>query len=241
MPCQGNTPYPLRAIQRFRRAVITKVLKGILKTLCNYDHRQFAEALSKIDPLIIMINHINFLELPILITSCYPLYCTGIAKEETWKNPIFSFLFNTYKAIPIKREGSYRDTFKRVRQAIEDGFYVIIAPEGTRSKDGVLREGKAGIIQLALDTNSAILPVAHNGGQQIWKNIRHFRRTRFQFKTGKPFRIKCEGRPGRKEREQILGEIMGQLARLLPAEMRGPYSHEAEQECTHLEFIGCNA
>jgi len=188
-----------------------------------------------------MINHINFLELPILIASSYPLYFTGIVKEETWKNPIFSFLFNTYKAIPIKRAGAYRETFKKVRQAIDNGFYVIIAPEGTRSRDGVLREGKAGIIQLAIDTNSAILPVAHNGGQQIWKNIKHFRRTPFQFRAGCPFKIKCEGRPGREERGQIIGEIMGQLARLLPEEMRGVYSRQAEQECTHLEFIGCNA
>jgi len=188
-----------------------------------------------------MINHINFLELPILITQSYPLYCTGIAKEETWRNPVFSFLFNTYKAIPINREGAYREAFRKVRQAIENGFYVIIAPEGSRSKDGVLREGKAGIVQLALDTNSAILPVAHNGGQMIWKNIKRFRRTPFQFKAGSPFKIKCESRPGRKEREEILGEVMGQIARLLPAEMRGPYSQEAERECTHLEFIQCDA
>lgn len=232
-----ETPFILRLAQRFRRAAITKILRGILKALCDIDHHEFIEALSKTEPLIIVINHINFLEVPIIVTHCNPLSCTGLVKAETWKNPLFSFLFNTYKAIPINRAGAYRETFKQVREAIDKGYFVVIAPEGTRSKDGVLQRGKAGIIQLAIDANSPVLPVAHYGGQQIWKNIKRFRRTSFQFKAGRPFRIKCEGRPGREERNQILNEVMGQIARLLPEDMRGVYSQQAGQECKYLEFI----
>jgi 1-acyl-sn-glycerol-3-phosphate acyltransferase len=198
------------------------------------------DTLVRTEPLLIVFNHINFLEVLILITHSYPLYCTGLAKSETWDNPLFSFLFNTYKAIPINRSGAYRDTFIQVRQAIDNGFYVAIAPEGSRSKDGILRKGKAGIIQLALEANSPILPVGHFGGQKIWKNLKHFKRTQFQVKTGQPFRIKYEGRPGRIEREQILDEVMGQIARLLPLEMRGVYTQQAELECKHLEFIEYN-
>ena len=235
---QTNTPHKLKILQRFRRAVTDTVLKGILGAICKIEYSEFVGALSKTKPLIIVMNHINFLEVPILVTHCRPFSCTGIAKVETWKNPILSYLFNTYKAIPINRGGSYRETFKKVRQAIEKGFFVVIAPEGTRSKDGVLKKAKAGIIQLAIDTDSAILPIAHFGGEKVWNNMKHFRRTSFQFKAGQPFRIKCEGRPVKSERQVILDEIMGQIARLLPEEMRGVYSEQAEQECKHLEFIG---
>ena len=230
-----------RLMHRFRRAATDKILRGVLDTICKIDYREFVEALSKTEPLIIIFNHINFLEVPILVTHSYPFYCTGVAKSETWKNPFFSFLFNTYKAIPINRAGSYRETFRRVREAMDRGFYVAIAPEGTRSKDGILREGKAGIIQLAIDTNSPVLPVAHYGGQQIWTNLKHLKRTPLQFRAGRPFRIKCDERPGRTERKQILGEVMSQIARLLPVEMRGVYTQQAEQECRHLEFIDNNA
>jgi 1-acyl-sn-glycerol-3-phosphate acyltransferase len=238
MNAHWENPGIIRVIRQFRRAATTMLLKGLLNTLCDIDNHEFTEALSKTGPLIVVINHINFLEVPILVTHSYPVCCTGLVKSETWKNPFFSFLLNTYQAIPINREGSYRETFRQVRRAMDNGFYVVIAPEGTRSGDGVLRKGKAGLIQLAIDTNSAILPVVHYGGQQIWKNIKHFRRTPFQFRAGRPFRIKYEKRPGREEREKIMDEIMGQIARLLPPEMRGAYSEQAEQECIRLDFIG---
>jgi 1-acyl-sn-glycerol-3-phosphate acyltransferase len=221
----------------FRRAAVNLVLKGLLNTLCRIDNREFMNALSKTPPLIVAVNHINFLEVPILVTHSYPLYLTGLVKAETWNNPVFSFLFNTYKAIPIERGGAFRGAFRRVKAAIEQGFFVCIAPEGTRSKNGVLGKGKAGVIELALYTGSPVLPIVHYGGEHIWENMRRLKRTPFRFKAGRPFRIKFEGRPGREEREAMLGEVMGQMARLLPVEMRGMYAEQARRECKYLEFI----
>ena len=221
----------------FRRAAVNLALKGILNVLCKVDNREFIALLSKSKPLIVAVNHINFLEVPLLVTHSYPLRVTGLVKSETWNNPLFSFLFNTYKAIPIDRHGAYQDAFKRARDAMDRGFFVCIAPEGRRGKNGILGKGRAGIIQLALYTGSPVLPVAHYGGEQIWKNIRRFRRTRLCFKPGQPFKIKFEGRPGREEREAMLGEVMGQMAKLLPEKMRGVYAGQAERECKYLEFI----
>jgi 1-acyl-sn-glycerol-3-phosphate acyltransferase len=182
-------------------------------------------------------NHTNFLEVPILATHSYPLFLTGLVKSETWKNPLFAFIFNSYHAIPIDRKRAFTGAFKQVREAIDDGFFVAIAPEGTRSKDGVLGKGKAGIIHLALEADVPVLPLVHCGGEHIWKNMKRFRRTPFYFKTGRPFKIKFEGRPDREVREKMLGEIMGQIARLLPVEKRGFYTQEAESDCKYLEFI----
>jgi 1-acyl-sn-glycerol-3-phosphate acyltransferase len=213
------------------------VLKGVLNTLCKIENREFFETLSKNEPLIVAVNHINFLEVPILVTHSYPLYLTGLAKSETWKNPFFAFLFNTYHAIPIDREKAFGEAFRQVREAINSGYSVAIFPEGTRSKNGVLGKGKAGIVNLALDTNAAVLPVVHYGGEHIWENIKHFRRTPFIFRPGRPFRIQVDGRPDRGTREEILGEIMGQMARLLPEEMRGIYAEQAELPCKYLDFL----
>jgi 1-acyl-sn-glycerol-3-phosphate acyltransferase len=221
----------------FRRAAVNLVLKGLLDTICKIDNSEFVDALSRNGPLIVAVNHINFLEVPILVTHSYPLCLTGLVKSETWNNPIFSFLFNTYRAIPIDRNGAFQEAFKRVRDIMDQGFFVCIAPEGTRSKNGVLGKGKAGIVQLALDTGSPVLPVVHYGGENIWKNIRRFKKTPFCFKTGRPFRIKFDGRPDREVREAMLGEVMGQMAKLLPQEMRGPYTEQAEQESKYLEFL----
>jgi len=217
--------------------VVNLILKGILNALCKIDNREFYEALSKNKPLIVAINHINFLEVPILVTHSYPIHLTGLVKSETWNNPFFAFLFNTYRAIPIDREGAFGRTFKRVKEAIQKGYFVVVAPEGTRSKSGILQQGKAGIVYLALDTDAAVLPVVHYGGESIWENLRHLRRTSFCFKAGQPFKIKFEGRPDRETREEMLGEIMGQIAKLLPEEMRGMYAQHAERENKYLVYI----
>lgn len=221
----------------FRRFAVTHVLKGLLTILCRIDCREYVKALSNCKPLIIIFNHINFLEVPILITHSYPLYVSGLAKSETWDNPLFAFIFNTYKAVPINRNGAFHESFRHVHNAIQKGFYMCVAPEGTRSKNGVLGRGKAGIIQLALEADVPILPVAHHGGENIWKNIRSLKRTQFHFKAGRPFRINFEGRPNHEEREVILSEVMGQLARLLPERLRGFYSQHAQSDCKYLDFI----
>ncbi|MDR2258785.1 MAG: 1-acyl-sn-glycerol-3-phosphate acyltransferase [Treponema sp.] len=220
-----------------RRTVVNTIVKGVFDTLCDIDSREFVETLANIPPVIVAVNHINFLEVPILVAHSYPLLLTGVVKSETWNNPVMAFLFNTYKAIPIDRGGSYQGSFRRVKEAMDQGFFVCMAPEGTRSKNGVLGRGRAGIIQLALYTGAPVLPVVHFGGERIWDNIRRLRRTPFCFRTGRPFRFRCEGRPDKHTRDLMLEELMGQMARLLPEDMRGIYAEQARRESVYLEFI----
>jgi len=221
-----------------RRAVVSFFLRGILNTICKIDCREFKNALSQYKPLLVIVNHINFLEVPILVAHSYPKYVTGLVKSETWDNPIFAFLFNTYNAIPIDRHGAFQEAFKKAHDALNNGFFMCIAPEGTRSKDGVLGKGKPGIIQLAFEADVPILPVVHHGGERVWENMKRLKRTPFCFKTGRPFKIKFGGKlPGKEEREEILTEVMGQMANLLPEKMRGVYSEQVERGCKYLDFI----
>ena len=220
-----------------RRPVVTFILKVLLNILCKIDCKEFTQAMKNNKPLLVIFNHINFLEVPILVTYSYPLHVTGIVKSETWKNPVFAFIFNTYKAIPIVRGGAFTEVFKQAHEMINNGFYMCIAPEGTRSKDGVLGKGKPGIIQLALEAGVPILPVGHHGGENIWKNIKKLKRTPFIFRAGRPFKIKIDGKPDKEERELITAEVMGQIAKLLPEEMRGIYSEQAQMECKYLDFL----
>jgi len=220
-----------------RRPFVNFILKRILDLICKIDCKEYVDALSQNKPLLVIFNHINFLEVPILVTHSYPVNVTGMVKSETWKNPFMSFLCNTYKAVPIDRSGAFTESFHKVNEAIKNGFFMCVSPEGTRSKNGILQKGKAGIVHLALDANVPILPVVHHGGERVWQNIRRLRRTPFYFKVGRPFCIKYDGRPGREEREKIMSEVMGQMARLLPEQMRGIYSGNLQNECKYLDFI----
>ncbi|GHV53659.1 1-acyl-sn-glycerol-3-phosphate acyltransferase [Spirochaetia bacterium] len=229
--------------------MVSSILRSILGTICKIDAGEYKEALEKLEtgtgnssarpgPMILAINHINFAEVPILAAYGYPRRVTGLAKEESWENPALAFLMNTYSAVPLDRDGSYNESFRRVREAMDRGFFMIVAPEGSRSRNGVLQKGKGGIIQLSLATGAPVLPVAHFGGEKIWENLKHLKRTPFSIKVGRPFRFKCDdGRPGKTLRGLMTDELMGQLAALLPEEMRGEYTEQALRECEHLEFL----
>ncbi|GHU02235.1 putative 1-acylglycerol-3-phosphate O-acyltransferase [Spirochaetia bacterium] len=220
--------------------MVSFFLRSILGAVCKIDAREYRKALTELaaGPMILAINHINFVEVPILASYGCPRRVTGLAKEESWENPALAFLMNTYSAVPLDRDGSYTESFRRVREVMAKGVFMIVAPEGSRSKNGVLQKGKGGIIQLSLATGAPVLPVVHFGGEKIWENLKHFKRTPFHIKVGRPFRFKCDGgRPGKSLREQMTLELMGQLAALLPEEMRGEYAEQALRKTEYLEFL----
>ena len=227
------------------RAVVTKILRILLRILCIIDSQEFVSAIHGSEqmkalqaPMIIAINHINFLEIPMLVAFSYPVSLTGLVKDETWENPFMGFLMDVYDAIPINRNGSYLHTFRQVQKIMsEQRVFITIAPEGTRSSNGILAEGKAGVVQLALLTGVPVLPVVHFGGEKIWENIKRLRRTPFHFRVGRPFRFKCEGRPDKKAKQAMLDELMGQIAVLLPEKMRGVYASQALKKSEYLEFL----
>jgi 1-acyl-sn-glycerol-3-phosphate acyltransferase len=189
-------------------------------------------------PMIIAINHINFLEVPVIQTELYPRIMRGMVKQETWKNPAMHFLLDTYRAIPVFRGGANLSAFRSAADTLKRGDFICIAPEGTRSGTGILQEGKAGLAHLALLSGSLIQPVVHHGGENFWKNLKHFRRTPFILKVGRPFRLKTEGRTTAEIREVMTREIMYQLAELLPEELRGPYSDLSAKSAGYIEFCG---
>ncbi|MDR3312066.1 MAG: 1-acyl-sn-glycerol-3-phosphate acyltransferase [Spirochaetaceae bacterium] len=227
-----------------RRCIVSTLLRWVLGILCKVDCREYVKMLDAIAELadgsprgiILAINHVNFLEVPILVAFSYPRLVTGIVNADAWTNKFMAFLFDTYAAIPIDRSGSYFQAFRQVQLAMNEGFHMAIAPEGTRSRTGVMARGKAGVVQLALITGAPILPLGHCGGQYFWKNLTHFRRTPFVFNVGRPLRFKFPGRrPTKEEQEIMLDELMGQVAALLPQDMRGVYAEQALRKPEYLE------
>jgi 1-acyl-sn-glycerol-3-phosphate acyltransferase len=233
-----------------RRITVSPVLKGLLSALCKIDIHEYLAALDEQkakygnDCFIIAINHINFLEVPILVAFSHPRKVTGLVQQKAWGNPVMAFIFNTYDAIPLNREGAYLHTFRNVQDILKAGFHVCIAPEGTRSSTGILAQGKEGIVQLAYITGAPVLPIGHFGGQSFWENFKHFRKTPFTMKAGKPFHFKFDKdeagkrkKPSRETMSTMTEELMGQIARLLPEQMRGFYAEEALKVPQHLDFL----
>src|SRR5262249_17618538 len=76
----------------------------------------------------------------------------------------FAFLLN---AVPIERQRVSRDSANRVAALLNEGWSLIIFPEGGRSPDGWGQPHRAGTAWLAVRTGRPVVPV-HIEGTRPW-------------------------------------------------------------------------
>lgn len=106
-----------------------------------------------------------------IVVDLFPRKIHGIAKKETWNNPILKFFANIWDTIPIDREGFTANTFRKVKEHLSHDKIIIIAPEGTRTGNGKLKKAHPGIITMAQQSDVPIYPVVHYGGELFWDNL----------------------------------------------------------------------
>ncbi len=221
---------------KYHERMATLLIKGILSILCRVDSSQM-NRIPRRGPLIVMINHINFLEVPLLYTYIYPRPQSSLIKEETWNNHFLGSLARMWDAIPIRRGTSDFAAFRSADRELKRGRLMLMAPEGTRTGDGRLRKAKTGIVTLAAHGNYPIIPVVHYGGEKFWRNLRRGRRTPFTFRVGPVVRIKVSMRRlSPKSRQEATDELMALAASLLPPEYRGYYRDRIPEEYSYLLF-----
>ena len=105
--------------------VVTSALKGLTRILCRVDDAQL-ERVPEQGPLIIVANHINFLEAPLIYTHLQPRPVTGFAKAETWDNPALGALFSLGRAIPLRRGEADIAALRQALKALEAGHILAI-------------------------------------------------------------------------------------------------------------------
>lgn len=208
--------------------LVNKFLRGVFSLVCRVD-RAGLDKIPRTGPYIMVGNHINFLEAPVLIPHLDNPNVIGIAKRESWDNPLFRFLFNLWHVIPIDRGMVDRNAFQMAFEALDEGKILAVFPEGTRSGDGKLLKAKPGVVALAVRSKVPLLPVAFYGYENFWQNLKQFRRTEFKVAVGTPFTIDTQGAGlSREMREQLTDEIMYKVAELLPDEYHGYYQNPDE-------------
>lgn len=215
---------------------VTSTIKGLVSLLCRVDGSQLARVPDR-GPLIIVTNHVNFLDAPVLYVNLQPRPLAGFAKAETWDNPALSVLADLWGAIPLQRGEVDLSALRAALDALEKGRILGVAPEGTRSGNGHLQAGQPGVVLLALRTKAPILPIASYGGECFRQNLTKLRRTDFHVAVGRPFYLVPPDTPvSRQVRSQMIDEIMYQIAALLPPGYRGVYSDLDKASSDYLRF-----
>lgn len=121
---------------------------------------------------VVMSNHQSDYDIPVLFQALQiPLRM--VAKTELFRIPLFGQAMLDSGFIELDRQNRRRamESLKLAQRRItQDGLSVWIAPEGTRSKSGVMGPFKSGGFYLAIDTEASILPVSIDGTHSVLRS-----------------------------------------------------------------------
>lgn len=216
--------------------VVNTIIKGTTRLICHIEDEQLAKV-PKQGPLILVCNHVNFIEVPLVFTHLQPRSVTGYAKSESWDNPALGWLFNLWKGIPIRRGEADLVALRKGLRILAEGKILTIAPEGTRTRDGRLQRGHPGVVTLAVHSGAPLMPMVYYGHENYRQSLRRLQRSEFHIAVGKPFRLAVpKTRLTSVIRQLITDEIMYQLAVLLPEAYRGEYADLSKATTRYLVF-----
>jgi len=217
--------------------VITNALiRSLLRVLCKLDIEELKKLPVK-GPALIVMNHINFLEAPFLATFLDHSKLAALTKKENLTSKAYRYFASIWNAIPIDREGVDTTSFNRCLSWVADDGILGLAPEGTRSKTGILQRGKAGVAMLAEKAGVPVYPIAHWGAEDFWRNLKSFRRSPFHLRVGAPYLIKPAGSMTKTVRQEIADEIMNSIAVMMPGHYRGVYAETTDTQARHLQVF----
>jgi putative phosphoserine phosphatase/1-acylglycerol-3-phosphate O-acyltransferase len=115
-------------------------------------------------PAVFIFNHQSAMDL-LITAKLLKEDIVGVAKKEVQSQPLMGPVLKFAGTVFIDR-GNVRDpraALEPAVEALEEGKSVVIAPEGTRSKDGKLGDFKRGAFHLAMQAGVPIVPIViHN-------------------------------------------------------------------------------
>ncbi len=125
--------------------------------------------------LLIISNHGSHLDAISIAASIPTFYWTDLfiaaAKDYFFSNPLFTFFSqHCLGAIPIDRKDKKSQAISLIMTLFStlDRIWLIIFPEGTRSKDGKIHDFKRGVSIFAEKTKTPILFIYVDGNNRLW-------------------------------------------------------------------------
>jgi 1-acyl-sn-glycerol-3-phosphate acyltransferase len=164
----GTLFLPFSFLVRYRFINFYSVLNlWVLKHLCRIDYRvEGTENIPQDEACIIFSKHQSALETMMVQRIFPPL--TFVVKQELLWLPFFGWGLKAIDPIAIDRKAGRKAINQIVEQGIKrlkKGIWIVIFPEGTRSKPGTKYEYKKGGGILAAKSGHKVIPVAHTAGE----------------------------------------------------------------------------
>jgi 1-acyl-sn-glycerol-3-phosphate acyltransferase len=236
-PRETSTPPPARPKRYWLWYLLSHGLR-LLAPLVLKLRVEGVERIPRRGPAVLVGNHVNFID-PVLAYIVQSRYLKGMTAVENFRRPLFNFMVWAVDAIPVHRGTPDTQALRAGVEALQKGWALYVAPEGTRSHDGQLQQGHAGVVLILLraGTQIPIYPIAYVGLERFWEHIKKLRRAPVRVMVGRPFYLAPPpGRVRQPVREQMVAEMMGQIAALLPPQDRGAYAAQVGKTPQYIRF-----
>ncbi|HET9443606.1 MAG TPA: lysophospholipid acyltransferase family protein [Acidimicrobiales bacterium] len=173
-----ETAWARRYPTRLARALLLDTVGKGLVTLLASPRISGADRLVGVEgPVIFAANHSSHVDTPLLLTTLPERFRhrTVVAAgadyffDRRWKGYLWAFSIN---AIPIERSKPSIRSTRLAGQMLEEGWSVLIFPEGGRSPHGWARPHRAGAAYLATRAGVPVVPVHIEGTRRIMRKGR---------------------------------------------------------------------
>ncbi len=171
------------------------------------------------EPSIIMFNHQSAFDI-LAYMAALPIDWKAVMKREVANMPFIGWVAKLAGHYFVARDGSERDTkeVKKIVRNIRSGPSVMIAPEGTRGKDGKLLPFQKGGFIIAMLAGVPVVPMVITGGLDIMsKGSRVLKPGTMKVRILPPIYVD-KLPPGRKGREELMNMVRTQMEDVLSGE-----------------------
>ena len=118
-------------------------------------------------PVILASNHQSYFDPP-LVGICSRRGVYYLARKTLLQLPLLGRLLPHINVILVDRDGNDMSALKSVIRTVKSGGGVVLFPEGTRSPDGHLQPGKAGIGLVIAKTRAPVQPMRIFGSYEAF-------------------------------------------------------------------------
>lgn len=176
---------------------------------------------------IVVANHIGRLDAMLMYYFLDRKDIIMIVAEKYRKSAFWRFFVKQVDGIFIDRYQADYSAMRQVLKRLQQGGVLGMTPEGTRSKDGKMHQGRSGTAYLGAKTGVLMVPVGNDGSDdsELVRRLKRLRKLDVTLRVGEPFRLPpLVARQREAQLNEYTEDIMCRIAALLPEWRRGYYA-----------------